>query len=118
MAHSAVTAGRLGTPRFVRCMLLCDDRATTDRWARELAEECTAWFGATAHQTTRESAGDGVTTVLQRWVTGEGALVTIGPAALTGVAGAAPAPRSTWVDLLISGTAGSLYHDGPVEAQP
>ncbi len=98
--ETALASGRLGTPVFVRYLLLVPDPpdAVTTRLA-QLAATANGWLGQPLAEVYAPAPPqDGAVTVTLRYRTGATALVSIGPGD-----GAA--------DVLVLGNRGALYHD-------
>jgi hypothetical protein len=102
---SALDAGHVGVPLFVRCVAhVAPDRVGLTEALRQVAAVAGAWLGAPARRVyVQGSAEAGQITASVQYTRGESALVSVNPVRADG------APR---VDLMLLGNTGALYHEG------
>ena len=101
--RDAIGQGRLGTPKFLRCVAVVSDSAHLQAQLDAVVGMTEDWFQA-AHSS-QYSFGDGdlYHTQMLKWQDGRGALITIG-VDISVVA--------TSIDIMLVGSRGTLYFDG------
>ena len=103
VVQEAIDQGRLGGPKFLRCIARADGPEQLDSALSELVSLAEGWFGSSPRQRYRPAGDHQVyLTEILKWPGGEGALLTV-----TAVASEAT-PR---LDLMLVGSRGVLYHE-------
>jgi hypothetical protein len=103
VVQETVEQGRLGVPRFLRCMARVDDSRRLQGSLDELTSLAEAWFRSPPVQ--RHKLGqDGAVyqTEILKWSEGQGALLTVS------LASSDDPPA---LDLMLIGSRGTLYHE-------
>ena len=100
----AIQQGRLGAPKFLRCILSVGGSEGLEAVLSDLVSLGEVWFGARPIQRYRLGEDRGVyVTEMLRWPEGQGALLTVSTAAPLG---------APYLDLMLVGSRGTLYHEG------
>ena len=108
VVQAAIDGGRIGSPRFLRCLARTRDRRQIASSLDDLVSLGEAWFGSRPRRRYRLGEEGGVyLTELVKWPEGQAALLTVSLAASDGP----PA-----LDLMLVGSRGTLYHDEPYSA--
>ena len=103
VVQQAIDEGRLGKPRFLRCLAQVSSAAKIEGTLSELASLADGWFGSESGASYRLGEGSGVyLTEMLRWSQGQGALITVS----TEPSGSRPG-----LDLMLVGSRGTLYHE-------
>ena len=103
VVQQTIDEGRLGEPKFLRCIALASGGDDLESALGKLVSLGEAWFGAPATLRYRlgESSGLYLTEML-KWAGGQSATVT---------ASAAPSKGASSLDLMLVGSKGTLYHE-------
>jgi hypothetical protein len=108
VVQTAIEGGRIGSPRFLRCLARTRDRRQIASSLDDLVALGEVWFGSRPRQRYRLGEDDGAyLTEFVRWSEGQAALLIVSLAAADGP----PA-----LDLMLVGSRGTLYHDEPYSA--
>jgi hypothetical protein len=102
--HTAVADNRIGVPRFIRWLDHLAPGADPEDARAVALEVCTRVFGSNPKHSDAAGASLGQAVLLARWTSGASALITAGPASNTEVAGP---------EIMLLGSAGAIYFDGP-----
>ena len=99
----AIDEGRLGEPRFLRCIAHGESAAGLKSSLAELAALGEEWFGSPAAERRRVGGDGGVyVSEMLRWTEGQGAVLSVA---------AAPSLGFPSFDLMLIGSRGTLYHE-------
>ena len=99
--QDAIDQGRVGVPKFLRCMAQASQDDQLSGFLDNLLALGEAWFGSRASQRHRLGEDSGVyLTELVKWADGQGALLT---ASLTGQ------DATPFLDFMLIGSRGTLY---------
>ena len=103
VVQETIDEGRLGEPKFLRCIALSSSGDELESALGEIVSLGEAWFGSPPVQRYRlgESSGLYLTEML-KWAGGQSASVT---------ASAAPSRGTSSLDLMLVGSKGTLYHE-------
>ncbi len=98
-----IDEGRVGSPRFLRCIAHESEPAGLQNFLSELVSLAEGWFSSAPVQRYRMSddAQTYVTEIL-KWPQGQGALLTVT---------SAPSNGTPDLDLMLVGSRGTLYHE-------
>ena len=103
VVQDAIDQGRVGFPRFLRCMARAEDGDRLASLFEELVSMGDGWFGSPATHRYRLGEGGGAyLTELIKWPDGQSAVVTVSLASSGGAQS---------LDLMLVGSRGTLYHD-------
>jgi len=101
---NVVDEGRLGDPKFLRCVLQVSDDIKSLRSSLELLEEMAEyWFDETFAK--RHRIGTEYSSYIGeilRWNGGQGALIVVN---------VSPSVSQKYLDLMLVGSKGTLYHE-------
>ena len=101
--REAIDQGRLGSPKFLRGIARTAESQRLDDSLRELKSLAQDWFGSSPIQSYRLGEGSQVyLTEMLKWPQGQAALLT---------AVCDPSPGAPWLDLILVGSRGTLYHE-------
>ena len=103
VVHEAIDEGRLGTPKFLRCIKQVADGDQLESAFDELVSLAVDWFGS--EPVARHKARDDPQACLAemlKWDQGQGALVIVA---------SAPRDQTAHIDLMLVGSRGTLYHE-------
>ena len=101
--QSAIDQGRVGKPRFVRCIGHVKDPAEVDGAIDDLLALAESWFGGPAKSRQRIGAADGLLrSDIATWPAGQSAVLAATSAATRNF----PA-----FDTMLIGSAGTIYHE-------
>lgn len=101
--QTAIDQGRLGEPRFFRCIAHTKSADEIKDSVAKLIALGEGWFGAPADECHRVGNGSGVyMSVMLKWATGQGAVVSVE---------AVPNLSFPNFDLMLIGSRGTLYHE-------
>lgn len=101
--QAAIDQGRLGEPRFLRCIAHADSAPALKDSLAELVALGEGWFGSPAAE--RHRVGDGgdvYVSEMLKWAGGQGAVLSVT---------AAPSLGFPSFDLMLIGSRGALYHE-------
>ena len=103
VVQETIDEGRLGEPKFLRCVALAPGSDELESALGELVSLGEAWFGSPPVQRYRLGEGSGLyLTEMLKWAEGQSASVT---------ASAAPSRGTSSLDLMLVGSKGTLYHE-------
>ena len=99
----ALDQGRIGTPRFLRCIARADSPGELGRALDDLVSLGEAWFGSPPVQRHMVgSDGGAYVSEMLKWPEGQGAIIAVT---------SAPTKGFPQFDLMLVGSRGTLYHE-------
>ena len=103
VVQDAIDQGRIGFPRFLRCMARAEGGDRLAPLLEELVSLGDGWFGSpSTHRYRLGEDGGAYLTELIKWPDGQSAVVTVSLASSSGAQS---------LDLMLVGSRGTLYHD-------
>ena len=104
VVQDAIDDGRLGSPKFIRCIASASESTQMTTVLDELTSMGESWFGSYPAQRFRMGEKSGVyLTETIKWPQGQSALITIF---------SVPTKRASQFDLMLIGSRGTLYYEG------
>ena len=97
--QTAIDEGRVGRPQFLRCIVSVGDSGKIDSALRELMGLASDIFGSESIQSHSQGDPDVYRSEMLKWQGSQGALLIVN----AGV---------PYVDLMLLGSRGTLYHEG------
>ena len=100
VVQSAIDAGSLGAPRYLRCVAGVPAGEGLEDAANGLGELASAWFGA--EPSSRYGLGGNAVyvTEMRKWPLGQGSIITVSHTQCVPT-----------LDLMLIGSRGTLYHE-------
>ena len=104
VVQEAIDEGRLGPPKFLRCIAHAGGSTQMAASLNELASLGESWFGSHPVQRYRMGEDSGVyLTETLKWPHGQSAVITVF---------SVPSEGAPQLDLMLVGSRGTLYHEG------
>ena len=101
--RDAIGQGRLGTPKFLRCVAVVSDSAYLRTQLDAVVDMTEDWFQAAYSSQHSFDGGELFLTQMLKWQDGRGALITVG---------VDNSVVATSIDIMLVGSRGTLYFDG------